>query len=428
MNGARILPGVAVFLSVAGIVCADQPGPEKTDSTAGFRQQETLTDGFWGANHQLAERGIELALSATHIYQHNVHGGLSTHRRAGRYSGSYDLELFGDFEKLLGVEAGRLYVHAEGVWSKSAGINDHAVGSYFGVNGDARPRRSIDITELWYEQSFRHNALRIRVGKIDLTGGFEHRGCPVSFDCSEYANDENTQFLNGALINNPTIPFPDYGLSVAVHYAPARLWYVSAAAADAQADLRETGFNSTFHGEDDLFYILETGITPQFSCENGLLRGAYRLGLWYEPRKKKEFSSDKIRRDDTGLYLTFDQMAHKENDDPEDTQGLGLFGRYGWARSRVNEVTHFWSVGVQYRGLFRDRDDDVIALGFAQGFFSNRASDFTTDYESVWELYYSAQITPSMALSPSVQYVASPGGREETSDAVVLGVRLHVDF
>ncbi|MHC4617478.1 MAG: carbohydrate porin [Planctomycetota bacterium] len=428
MNGARIVPGVAVFLSVASIVCAGRTLPENADSPPPLWQRETLTDGFWGLNDRLAETGIELALSATQIYQHNVHGGLRTHRRAGGYSGSYDLELFGNFDKLLGVEGGRVYVHAEGAWSQAAGINDHAVGSYFGVNGDAQPRRSIDITELWYEQSFLHNALLIRVGKIDLTGGFEHRGCPVSFDCSMYANDENTQFLNNALINNPTIPFPDPGLGAAVHYAPAQFWYFGAAVADARADFRGAGFNTTFRDEAEFFYILETGVTPRLSSDNGPLQGAYRLGLWFDTRKKQEFSTAKTCRDDTGFYLTFDQMAYKENDDPEDTQGLGLFGRYGGASSRVNDVTNFWSIGVQYQGLFPGRDDDVIALGFAQGCFSNRNPDFIDDHESVWELYYRAQLAPWTALSPGIQYVTNPGGDGVARDAVVLGVRLHVAF
>jgi carbohydrate-selective porin OprB len=428
VDRARILLSAVAILSVANFVCADQPDLEKAEDAPSLWRQQTLTDGFWGLSDQLDDVGMELALSVTQIYQQNVHGGLSTHRRAGRYSGSYDLELLGDFERLLGVEGGSLYVHAEGIWSKSAGIDDNSVGSYFGVNGDARPRRSIDITELWYQHDFWDGALQVRLGKTDLTGGFEHRGCPVSFDCSNYANDENTQFLNNALINNPTIPFPDYGLSAALHYAPARFWYVSAAAADAHADLRETGLNTTFHGEDEFFYIFEMGLTPQLDSGNGPLQGAYRLGLWYDPQKKEEFSTGQIRRDDTGFYLTCDQMIYKENNDPEDTQGLGLFARYGWASSKVNDVTNFWSTGFQYQGLLHDRDEDMLGLGFAQGFFSAQASGFTDDYESVWELYYSAQLTPWMAFSPDIQYVTNPGGDGAAGDALVLGIRLQVDF
>jgi porin len=387
-----------------------------------------LTDGFWGLNDELAHKGIELGLSATQIYQQNVRGGISKHRRAGRFSGSYDLELSADLRKLLGLEGGSLYMLTEGVWSKSAGIDGLSVGSVFGVNGDARARRSMDITELWYEHAFLDDSLRIRVGKMDLTGGFEHHGCPVSFDCSAYANDETTQFLNGALINNPTIPFPAYGLGVAVHYSPTHLWYVSAAVADAQADIRETGFRTTFHDEDYFFYIVETGITPQLDSAKGPLQGAYRVGLWYDPQDKERFSDGRIRRDDTGFYLSFDQTLCRENNDAEDTQGLGVFGRYGWASSKVNEITNFWSAGIQYQGLIPDRDDDVLALGLAQGVFSDRASDYVDDYETACELYYSAQITPWMSVSPSIQYIANPGGNEITSDAVVLGVRLQMRF
>jgi porin len=206
------------------------------------------------------------------------------------------------------------------------------------------------------------------------------------------------------------------------------LWYISAAAADAQADIRETGFRTAFHGEDYLFYILETGVTPRLPSGNGPLQGAYRAGLWYDPQEKERLDDGKIRRDDTGFYLTFDQMLHKENKIAGDTQGLGLFGRHGWASSKVNEITNFWSVGIQYQGPIAERDEDVLALGFAQGIFSNRASGFSEDDESVFELYYSAQITPWLAVSPSIQYVADPGGSQTASDAVVLGVRVQMSL
>lgn len=368
-------------------------------------------------------------MSVTNIYQQNLRGGISKHRRAGRFSGSYDLELSADLQKLLGIEDASMYMLTEGVWSKSAGIDAPSVGSAFGVNGDARKRRSMDVTEFWYEQSFWDQTLRIRVGKIDLTGGFEHHGCPVAFDCSSYANDENTQFLNGALINNPTIPFPDYSLSAAVHYSPSRFWYASAAVADAQADMRETGFNTTFHGEDYFFYIFETGITPQFSSANGPLHGAYRVGLWYDPQPKANSDAAKVYRDDTGLYITCDQMLMKENADPEDSQGLGAFFRYGYANSKRNDIVNFWSIGLQYQGLLEARDDDVLGVGYAQGFFSDKAgSTFTDDYESVLEIYYSIVVTPWLNISPSVQYIANPGGDKTISDAVVPGVRALMTF
>lgn len=386
----------------------------------------------YGLRDELAESGIEVGTGATQIYQHNARGGISTHRRAGRYSGSYDIELNVDFDKLFGIEGGRLYMLTEGKWSKSQGINDPAVGSFFNVNGDAAPRRAIDVTELWYEQSFAAQELRLRFGKMDLTGGFEHSNCPVSFDCSMFANDETTQFLNGALINNPTIPFPDNGLGVALHYGPDNFWYASAAVADAQADVRETGFRTAFTGEDYFFYIAETGITPVLGSANGSLPGAYRLGLWYDPQPKASADladAGKNYRDDLGFYVTCDQMLAKENTDPEDSQGLGVFFRYGNADSSRNDITNFWSIGFQYQGLFEGRDDDVLGAGFAHGTFSDKASTtYTDDYESAFEVYYNVRVTPWLAISPDVQYITNPGGDSTIDDAVVLGARVQMNF
>jgi porin len=381
-----------------------------------------------GFKDSLAESGIEFDLGVTNIYQQNVRGGLSKHRKAGRFSGSYDVELTADLDKLAGLQNSSLYVHAEGVWSRSAGIDTPSVGSYFGVNGDARPRRSIDVTELWYETML-NEVLFVRLGKMDLTGGFEHRGCPVSFDCSGYAGDETTQFLNGSLVNNPTIPFPDYGLGIAVHYSPSVPWYLSAAVADAQADIRETGFATTFQGPDYFFYILETGITPELDSANGPLQGAYRAGIWYDPQPKANFDASKNRRDDTGLYLSCDQLLLKENTDEKDGQGLGVFFRYGYADGKRNDITNFWSIGFQYQGLFEGRDEDVLGVGFSQGIFSNSAdTTYNDDYENAFELYYNMQITEWLNISPAVQYIANPGGNQAVSDTVVLGLRAQMIF
>jgi len=432
MNGTRILLIIVMPLSLIGICHAGDEQGDTTGLSSSIWERETLTDGFFGLSDELADKGIEVGLGVTSIYQQNVRGGISKHRRAGRLSGSYDLELSADLQKLLGIEGGSLYVHTEGVWSKSAGIDAPSVGSAFGVNGDARARRSIDVTELWYEQALWDDSLRIRLGKMDLTGGFEHHGCPVAFDCSNYANDETAQFLNGALINNPTIPFPDHGLGVAVHYSPARIWYISAAVADAQADIRETGFRTTFHGEDYFFYIFETGITPQFDSDKGPLQGAYRVGLWYDPQPKANSdyaAAGKTYRDDAGFYLSCDQLLAKENAADEDRQGLGAFFRYGYANSKRNDIANFWSAGFQYQGLLENRDDDILGLGFAQGIFSNKASStYTDDYENVFELYYSAAVTPWLNISPSIQYIANPGGDKTAGDAVVLGMRIQMTF
>ncbi len=413
---------------VFGVMVLGFVGVSAAEQAEHMQQRDTLTAGFGGLNEALEPLGIDFSFGLTNIYQINARGGTSTHRRQGRWSGRYDLEMNMDLQKLADIEGGSIYMHARGSWSRQD-IDGTSIGSAFGVNGVADGRQSFNIIELWYQQAFLDDTLQLRIGKLDMTGGFECRGCPVSFDGNMYANDECCQFLNAALVNNPTIPFPDYGLGAIIHWSPIEHWYLSVGAADAQADKRETGFNTTFRDEDYFVYMAETGITPQWNSANGPLQGAYRLGVWYDPQPKANADESKTYRDDSGLYVSCDQMLAKENSDPDDTQGLGAFFRYGYASSLTNDITNFVSFGCQYQGLFCGRDDDVLGLGFAHGSFSDSAdSTYTNDYESLTELYYSAQVTRWMDVSPSIQYVTNPGGVDGASDAVVLGLRTRIAF
>jgi porin len=388
---------------------------------------ETLLDRHAFCGSYFEDKGIDFDAIATQVYQNNVKGGLSTHNHRGRYSGRYDFELNIDGQQAFGLENSMFYMHNRGSWTDAAGIDASSVGSVFGVNANAFGDRTIDVVELWYEGSFLDEKLLVRVGKLDLTCGFEFRGCPVAFDCSSYANYEITQFMNNALVNNPTIPFPQNGLGISVHYTPLEWWYVSAGIADAQADFRETGFKTTFHGEDYFFSIFETGIITQTDSPNGPLKGAYRIGLWYDPQPKGNSDATQNYRDDIGFYLTCDQMFFRENADDE--QGLGAFFRYGYAPSRTNDITNFISAGLQYQGLFEGRDKDVLGFGFARGFFSDAANiTYTEDAETVYEVYYNIQAMPVVYITPSLQYIVHPGGVESVDDATVLGVRVQITF
>jgi porin len=365
------------------------------------------------ANEQLEDNGIEASFGLTQIYQRSVKGGLSTNNRKGEYSGSFDLEILLDTNRLFGFD-GSFFVHGEGGWTDSGGIDGASIGSFFGANADAIGNRSLDIVEAFYEAPLT-DRLSLYAGKIDFT---------AFFDTSAFANDERTQFLNGSLVNNAAIPFPDYNLGVIANYNVSDNWYVTGGVADAQADGRENGFNTAFHGEDYFFYILETGITPEFDSA-----GTYRAGLWYDPQDKTHLSSGKNVRDDAGFYLSFDRMLRKENSSSDDGQGLGVFGRYGWADSKINEAINFWSIGLQYQGLFEDRDEDILGVGFAHGAFSDKASStYAEDYESVLEIYYNAQVKPWLSLSAGIQYITNPGGAKGVTDAVVPGIRVQMEF
>ncbi len=435
MDRTRVLFSVMIVVSLSAMCAA-----------AGLLERETLTEGMWGLQDMLAEQGVTLDVTADNYYLQAVRGA-GKHEGDSRFTGRISTELTIDAEKVFGVSNGTIYVLGETEWSKRGNVDASYGTTVFGIGGSG-PRRAMEIAEYWYEHAF-DNGLNIRAGKIDLTGGFECKGCPVSFDGNSYANSRSSQFQNGGLGNNPTIPFPAQGIGAIAFYNPTDLWYASIGVADSQdssasgsrrADVGKAGWGKGFHDEDVYLYITEIGITPQVDSANGPMQGAYRFGLWNDPQPKTTTTGGSSnRRDDVGYYVSLDQMVCKENADPEDGQGAGVFFRYGYADSKQNDVTNFYSVGFQYQGLIDGRDDDVLGVGWAYGVMSDQAkATYTDDYEAVWEVYYNIAVSPWLSISPSIQYVQNPGAVKDSnaagvdnsnnSDSIILGIRAQVVF
>ena len=412
---------------------ASQPSADTTipasqpDGPHDLFGRPTLTDNWFGCGKVLDDTGLHIDGSLTQVYQQDMHGGLAAGRTDNVYAGRYEVDALGDLYKLLGLSGARFMAQVRGGWKP--GIDPESVGSLGGLGGvnNAAEERDIYLRQLAWEQDLADKAIQIRIGKIDMTRCFQCCGCPVAFDGNSYANDETCQFLNGYLVNNPTIPFPQPGLGAQVHFQATDWWYLSGGVADADAQAGSTGFESTFTGPADFFSIYETGITPHFASPNGDLQGAYRAGFWYDPRAKERLDGDGVKRDDLGLYASFDQAIWRVSESKDDQRGLGVFGRYGLADGEVNNTRQFWSTGLQYRGLLPGRTDDVTGFAVAQRLLSPEA-DFTATNETVLEWYHNIQLTPWMHISPDVQYVFHPGGNAAVQNAVVIGVRVQMNF
>ena len=415
----RLISASLVVLVLATVVTADLD--PSADAAPGLFERETATDGWFGIGRALEEHGVSINLGVTQIYQIAV-AGPTTHRHSGRYTGSYDFESEFDLETIAGIPGASVFVHVEGGWSDGLGAS--SVGSLMDINGDAFGDEVIVVSQLFWQQVFLDGQLQFRIGKQDLTGGFEYGNCVGGFDSNAFANDEASQFLNGALVNNAAVPFPEYGLGVSAFLAPCEAFYVAAAVADAQSHGRTAGFETLFDGSSELFTVFELGVAPVIPTPWGNLPGGYRAGLWYDSTKKDTFSGG-TKNDDVGFYFNFDQMLWKEQaDNDDDTQGIGMFFRYGLSDEDVSEIHHFWSIGCQGQGLIPTRDDDVLGFGVARSLLTDEyGSGFTTNSETVIEIYYNIMIAPWLQISPSLQHVIHPGGDTSADDATVLAIR-----
>lgn len=417
-----MLPALIVSAALAGPDLPAPPAPTGYQP-AGFFERETLTDNWFGLADEMAELGITIDAGVTQIYQIATRGPV-THRRSGRYAGSYDIEGDWDLETAFGLSGSRIYIHVEGGWSD--GLNASSVGAIQEVNGDAFGYDPIVVTELFWKQRFFDGRVRFRVGKLDLGGGFQQRFAETGFDTNRYANDETSHFLNAALVNNPTIPFPDYPLAMTVMVEPIKNLCLHAAVADAEAHRNTSGFKSAFSGKPNYFFIYEAHLMAQLPTPNGKMPGGYRVGFWHDTSDKDRHDGSRESSNDFGVYTSVNQMLFKETpDDPDCEQGLGVFGRLGLADGDVNEIHTAWSAGAQYQGLIPTRPDDVLAFGVAQSFLDTRAG-FSKDNETAFEIYYKIMATPWLEISPSIQHIVNPGGAAGAPDATVFGIRIQI--
>ena len=118
------------------------------------------------------------------------------------------------------------------------------------------------------------------------------------------------------------------------------------------------------------------------------------------------------------------------HDGRPDLKGWGVFLIWGVADQDTNPFNWSLSGGIGGRGLIPGRDQDVFGIGYfyndlQQGGVVDRTQDLRSG-EQGFEIFYEAQVTGWLHLTPDLQVVRPGFGNNDT--AVVLGLRALVDF
>ena len=417
---------------MVGLVLFMAPLALAADSAANdWMSGETLTGDWGGLRTDLAEKGITFDIDATMIFQNNAHGGANT-TNAMRLSGSNDIEIGLDFGKMGLWEGGSLLLHAESKWG--GGI-DKKVQSLIPTNFDAAKPLSAEqgfgldegavflLSEIIYTQV-------LCDGKLILLGG--KLWGARAFDTNVFANDEESQFLNAGLRNNMIIPaflpYTNWGVGAIVN--PTDWLSVMTAVADTNGRAKTTGFETAFHGDTNYTIIHEWAFKVKpFGLDGNQRFGAVWSCMSYPDLDQSSpplsGNSTDMSNTNCGVYYNFDQYVYQEEADP--TQGLGLFGRFGYARGDVNAINYFYSIGVGGQGIIPDRDKDTFGLGYTH---SNLSNDMPAPFhsEQAVEVYYNIEVFPWLHISPDLQFVVNPGGTDANDVAVVWGMRMHMQL
>jgi porin len=95
--------------------------------------------------------------------------------------------------------------------------------------------------------------------------------------------------------------------------------------------------------------------------------------------------------------------------------------------SDVQQIPVFSAGGWVGKGLFRNRPDDSVVLGFSHAGWS---PSVPTDqgWESIVELGYQVAFGDNVTLQSNLQWVFNPSGTGSVPDALVLGMQMSFLF
>lgn len=389
---------------------------EQTEQTAvqQWLNGNYATGKWFGARPLLEDHGVTINSSLLYSPWVKTGGGASGGSSSKGYS-LFNLGVTVDTEKAGMWKGGTFYaLYQKKTGYGISGANGYgSMGDWMGLDGWDW-RQINQISEYWYQQKLFNNKVRLKVGKQDANTDF----CFLN---------SGFDFMNTAFSINPTVilpTYPDQSFGFMAEINPKE-WI----------SIRD-GIYSRFNVP---FNITEIELKSKIKK----MPGRYIAGAWELSDSNGMGVGESMYPDGStyynnfnrnyGCYAEFEQMVYKEKkNDDNDMQGLIVFGQYGVSPSDKNDMSQYVSGGLHYKGLLKNRDNDLAGIAIANGFFAPRLGDVGADYvnrsgsETVVEAFYRIQFTPWFYMQPDVQLIMNPGGMYENS--VAIGLRSVIAF
>jgi len=386
-----VCPGGEIFDEAPpGGRCSDGSRPQlrNTVQKLALARREPIADKIEAAIQDADARKVAVNGSARAVLQQVANAENGQNQLFGE--GSIDLTLL--YHPMVRTT---LFIDFEAIGGPGP---DKKLGTLSRVNADAETLNAVGgvggtdekltIREGWLWLKFVNDRLDFFVGQLDLTN---------YFDRNTFANDETTQFLNGALVNNPMLKQPVNGAGAVVRW-------------DAGRDLGFSLGGQTTHalGKDLLsepFMIAEIDYHT-----TRLIEGNYRLWV-----RVSSLSTDHERKM-YGGGVSVDQLL---------TPQIGLFVRGGVNQIEgMSRTFYAASAGLRWTGPLWNRPRDRVGVGYS--FQRDVPGD-----EQVAEVYYNLFLTDHLLVIGNVEWLIH-GPNQVTggtnNNVVIPGIRATVSF
>jgi hypothetical protein len=244
-------------------------------------------------------------------------------------------------------------------------------------------QNEINLREAWVRTEVFSQKLALIAGRLDLTNYFDHNAA---------ANDETTQFISDALVNNPALGLAVNGAGAAAVFDPKNGF-------NLKFGVQQSNPNAT-NLSQSVYSLAEAGYVAR---PPALGEGNYRL--WY---RWNNGSDDATK----AFGVSLDQKL---------IPTLTAFGRYGSAQAGTGN-DRFYSAGLQIQSGWVFNPLDTWGAGYAQ---INPAFGGS---EKLAEGYYNFRLTERLRLSFHLQRVLDSGGDKPRFGYFLPGIRLQASF
>jgi high affinity Mn2+ porin len=245
-------------------------------------------------------------------------------------------------------------------------------------------QNELSLREAWLRTELFGQKLALSAGRLDLTN---------YFDQNAFSNDESTQFISDALVNNQMLGLAVNGTGAAAEFDPKNGLRLKFGFQQSNTDASNLS--------DSMFTLSEIGYTL---TPFALPEGTYRL--WFRTDNTAEERLNK------GVGISLDQKL---------TPAVGVFGRYG-TQEVEDGRDHYYSLGVSFQTGFIINPLDTWGIGYSQMDLLSGAD------ERLIEGYYNFHLTDKLRLSFHLQHVIDGPGVEGDFGYLLPGLRLQAAF
>ena len=419
---------------------------QSEDAALPLSERQNITGNWAGARPYCCDHGVDFFAGYTAEVWGNTTGGIQT---GAVYTGLMDFGAQIDLEKFAGWQGASM--STSWLWLSGRDASEDLVGNKLTVSNIAG-FNTLRLLDLWFQQELLDKKISIRAGQLTADS---------DFIVSEYG----ALFIN-ATFGWPSLVYmniPNGGAGTPVGTLGSRLafapvdWFTFQSAifqgnVFAQ-DVNRHGFRYRLDAQTGFTFMNEGQFSWGQSEDSQALPGMFKPGVWFQTGQNADALASKTSSGNAGFYAMIDQLLIAEPSELPPTsgkskdgksapapakksnQGLGFFGRVGFAPSDRNAVEFYFDSGLTYKGPIPSRDNDSlgIAFGMAQfskGFQNQLVNDSVTPdgAEMVLETTYQVEITPFMLLQPDVQYIINPGANRNLDNAFVIGCRASFTF